>query len=255
LAEAHAGLIDSCEIGATLLAKSVEHLQTGDVAYLQSPDAETQALMEQMKANSQTFVKALQAQADRLEVKLPYPLNLPFDQRAGVDEPSSPDEEIDRLKEQLRASPGDSATLLALGEAFQQQGAGEEDGSERQVMAFAASAGYYEQYAATLQESTEATDKQRKLDVLSTLAGLYANLQQYDKLVSVYGRITELRPSDADNYLYYGQAAQNAGRNDIAIMAYRKFLMLAPNSTYANDVKEILDELVGAASPDSGEGP
>jgi predicted TPR repeat methyltransferase len=65
----------------------------------------------------------------------------------------------------------------------------------------------------------------------------------------VYGRITELQPNNAENYLYYGQAAQNAGRSDIAILAYQRYLELAPDSPYAKDVKSLLDQLTGKASP------
>lgn len=168
--------------------------------------------------------------------------------------PESITDRIDALEKQLKASPGDPTTLLALAQAFQQEGAQEVQGSEQQTVAFAAAAEHYEAYVQALQDSTKAADVQRRLDALAALAGIYSGLRDYEKLVQVYGKITDLQPNNAENYLYYGQAAQNAGQKDVAILAYRKFLELAPDSPYAKDVKGILDELTGKASPSPSPG-
>jgi tetratricopeptide (TPR) repeat protein len=163
--------------------------------------------------------------------------------------PAPVSDRIANLKKQLKASPADPTTLLALAQAYQQQGAQEVQGSEKQTSAFAAAALQYEEYLKTLQNSTSAADKQLRLDALASLAGIYSNLNEYDKLVNVYGRLTDLQPNNAENYLYYGQAAQSAGQTDIAILAYQKYLELAPDSPYAKDVKGLLDQLTGKASP------
>jgi tetratricopeptide (TPR) repeat protein len=161
---------------------------------------------------------------------------------------------IEQLKQEIAASPNNPVTLLALAEAYQQLGAQEVQGSEQQSAAYLAAAEHYEEYLATIDSSADAASKQKALNALATLAGIYANLREYDKLVTVYGRITDLQPNNAENYLYYGQAAQNAGKTDVAILAYGKFLELAPDSPYAEDVQGILDELTGAASPSPSPG-
>jgi tetratricopeptide (TPR) repeat protein len=168
--------------------------------------------------------------------------------------PESIGDRIKQLEAQLKASPGNPQTLLALAEAYQQEGAQEVQGSEQQQAAFAAAAEHYEEYVEALGESTATADKQRRLDALAALAGIYSNLRNYDKLVGVYARVTDLQPNNAENYLYYGQAAQNAGKSDLAVLVYRKFLELAPDSPYAKDVKELLDELTGKASPSPSSG-
>jgi tetratricopeptide (TPR) repeat protein len=168
--------------------------------------------------------------------------------------PASVTDRIKALEKQLKASPGDPTILLALAQAFQQEGAQEVQGSEQQITAFAAASQHYEEYVQALQDSTEAADVQSRLDALAALAGIYSSLRDYEKLVRVYGRVTDLQPNNAENYLYYGQAAQSAGQNDVAILAYRKFLELAPDSPYAKDVKGILDELTGKASPSPSPG-
>jgi len=163
--------------------------------------------------------------------------------------PAPVSDRIKTLQQEVKVSPGNTVSLLALAEAYQQQGAQETQGSDAQKAAFASAAAAYEKYLEALDAQGATASTQKKLDALTSVAGLYANLQEYDKLVNVYGRITDLQPNNAENYLYYGQAAQNAGKTDIAILAYRKYLELAPNSQYSKDVKSVLDQLEGKASP------
>jgi len=160
----------------------------------------------------------------------------------------STSDQIESLKTKLKASPGDPATLLALAEAYQQAGAQSTDADE-QTADYVTAAKYYERYLDELEDSTTAADKQKRVDALGILAGLYSTMEKYDDLVRVYGQITDLEPKKAENYLYYGLAAQNAGKNDVAILAFQKYLELAPDSADAPEVQDALDQLLGSASP------
>lgn len=157
---------------------------------------------------------------------------------------------IEELEARLQAQTSPKpATVLALAQAYQTLGAQEPQGSESQATAWLTAADYYQRYIDQLGDAEDAATRQRLLDTYATLASIYSSLGDAEELVRVYGRLTDLQPNDADNYLYYGQAAQNAGRTDLAILAYRKYLELEPDSQFAADVRGLLEELTGEPEP------
>lgn len=171
----------------------------------------------------------------------------------GAQGPASAEERIEELQVRLEASPSSAATLLALAEAYQQVAAQEPQGSDRQITAWDQAAQYQELYVEQLEEAVKGSDDPADINDLvtayETLGSLYTNLGDVGSVVTVYGKLTDLVPNDADNYLFYGQAAQNAGQTDLAILAYRKYLELEPDSQFSDDVRALLEELTGEPVP------
>lgn len=54
---------------------------------------------------------------------------------------------------------------------------------------------------------------------------------------------TRINPRDAQMYAYWGQLAEQAGQRNQAVLAYQRFLELAPDDTVAPDIRRRLDEL------------
>lgn len=56
-------------------------------------------------------------------------------------------------------------------------------------------------------------------------------------------RYTAINPKDAQAFAYWGQVAEQAGQRNQAILAYQRFLQLAPDDTLAPDIRNRLAEL------------
>jgi len=56
-------------------------------------------------------------------------------------------------------------------------------------------------------------------------------------------RYTAINPGDAQAFAYWGQAAERAGQRNQAVLAYQRFLQLAPNDPLAGDIRARLAEL------------
>jgi tetratricopeptide (TPR) repeat protein len=54
---------------------------------------------------------------------------------------------------------------------------------------------------------------------------------------------TSRNPKDSQAYAYWGQVAEQAGQRNQAILAYQRFLQLAPDDTLAADIRNRLAEL------------
>ena len=59
---------------------------------------------------------------------------------------------------------------------------------------------------------------------------------------------TKRNPRDAQIYAYWGQLAEQAGQRSQAILAYQRFLQLAPDDTLAPDIRNRLDALAAQGS-------
>ena len=65
----------------------------------------------------------------------------------------------------------------------------------------------------------------------------------YQRALEPYASLTKLRPDDAQSWLYYGDASQQAGETALAITAYNRFLELAPDDIDAPRVKDLVKQL------------
>ena len=69
-------------------------------------------------------------------------------------------------------------------------------------------------------------------------AALSARQTTATELADIYARIAKLQPTEPSAQLQLAQAAQDAGRFEVAIKAYKTFVKLDPFSNQARDVKQ-----------------
>jgi tetratricopeptide (TPR) repeat protein len=65
----------------------------------------------------------------------------------------------------------------------------------------------------------------------------------YTNAVSSYNRAATLRPTDANSWFQLGQTAQTSGDVTTALKAYKRYLKLSPNSTFATQIKQLIKQL------------
>ena len=81
------------------------------------------------------------------------------------------------------------------------------------------------------------------------VSAAYNNLQTTaGKAETAYQKLAALSPDDATLQIQLGQAAQTAGDSATALVAYRRFLKLAPNDPLAPQVKRVITALKQAAA-------
>jgi Flp pilus assembly protein TadD len=82
----------------------------------------------------------------------------------------------------------------------------------------------------------------------NTLAS--AAIQEFNTAIksaeTTYQKLAKLAPDDASTQIQLGQSAQSAGDTAVAIVAYRKFLKLAPTDPLAPQVRTVLKQLAPA---------
>jgi hypothetical protein len=98
--------------------------------------------------------------------------------------------------------------------------------------------------------STAVTDLSRT--ELTTSYAQYLDAQ--GKAVDAYERVVALRPDDATNQFRLGSLAEDAGKTQVAIKAYTKFLSLAPNDSQAPAAREALAALTASPAATVGGG-
>ena len=91
--------------------------------------------------------------------------------------------------------------------------------------------------------------RQLRIDTLEQLVSVYLFLQDYQMATSVYGQITNLQPKDAQSFFDMATVAIKAGDTNTALLAFTRFLKLAPDSPDADLVKEWLAANSGTPSP------
>jgi tetratricopeptide (TPR) repeat protein len=65
----------------------------------------------------------------------------------------------------------------------------------------------------------------------------------YTNSVSSYQKAATLRPADANAWFQLGQTAQTSGDTATAVKAYKRYLKLSPNSTYAAQIRQLIKSL------------
>jgi tetratricopeptide (TPR) repeat protein len=70
----------------------------------------------------------------------------------------------------------------------------------------------------------------------------------YSGSVSSYQKAATLRPSDSNAWFQLGQTAQTSGDTATAVKAYKRYLKLSPNSTYATQIRQLIKSLSATPS-------
>lgn len=83
------------------------------------------------------------------------------------------------------------------------------------------------------------------LDKVLSLVTLYTNQNNPGAALPALQAFTRNHPRDAQAFAYWGQVAEQAGKKNQAILAYQRFLQMAPDDTLAPDIQAQLDALTG----------
>lgn len=84
----------------------------------------------------------------------------------------------------------------------------------------------------------------KNVDVQMRIASIYiTKTQNYNEAIKVLTQVTAQAPDNANAFLQLGQAAKAAGQNANAILAWNRYLELAPNSPYAATIKDEIAKL------------
>ena len=84
-------------------------------------------------------------------------------------------------------------------------------------------------------------------ELVGQLVDVHLFLGQYAEAAGVYAQITSLRPDDAQAYFDWATVAINAGDTKTALLAFKKYLDLDPDSPQAAEVREWIEQ--NAAKP------
>jgi len=82
------------------------------------------------------------------------------------------------------------------------------------------------------------------VDIRLRIASIYLNkTQNFEAAVKTLTEVTTMAPDNAMAFLLLGQAAKSAGQNQTAIMAWNRYLEMAPTSEYATMIKDEIAKL------------
>ncbi len=153
-------------------------------------------------------------------------------------EPQTDVDKLNGLLATLEANPEDTTTMLAAATLFEDlYQAGQGDGTE------------YLRNAAALLENAIAVDPSLK-EVYLRVANLYMSddLSAYQAAVTVLNKAASADPNNADVFLKLGTAQKNLGNKEAAVLAWQKYLELAPNGEMASVVKDQLEVLTATTT-------
>jgi cytochrome c-type biogenesis protein CcmH/NrfG len=136
----------------------------------------------------------------------------------------SPDQRIAALNAKLALNPKDVTTLLSLATIYQ----------ENNDLAT----------AATFLEQALAADPSQK-DLYLRLANIYLNqnVANYTAAAAVLNKAISVDPSNPAVFLKLGIAQNSLGNTGAALLAWQKYLALAPNGDQAALIREQVDKL------------
>ncbi len=140
------------------------------------------------------------------------------------DNPQTPEDKIAAYQAQLTQNPKDVAALIGLATVYQQ--------NDDLLRA-----------AAYLELALEADPAQK--EVYLRLANIYmsADVGNYAAAVAVLNKATQVDAGNPDVFLKLGTAQNSLGNTEAALLAWQKFLELAPNDDMATVVREQVEEL------------
>ncbi len=160
--------------------------------------------------------------------------------RVGITQANPAEARVKDLTKQLQADPTNGLKILALAEAYQVRAGTQQTGSSKAQGDYAQALTLYEKFLSletAQQGATKQEIKDNKVKALESQGQIYVIQGDLAKVVKVYERLTELRPKNADYFLTMGTAAQQSGDTPTALLAFTRFLELAPNAPEADTIR------------------
>jgi len=152
------------------------------------------------------------------------------------------------LKSQLAAHPKDYSVIEQLATLYSSRAGGDVQDSAAQKADYATSAGYYEQYLKVRAKAKGAVAARAREQATQQLGLIYSDLGDYAKAMAVYTKLTELKPKNPDNFLALGETAISAQDTTTAILAFGRYLQLAPDSPDAQSIKDWIKQQTASQS-------
>jgi len=184
-------------------------------------------------------------------VMIPLSNNLGCGGSSGTDQL---DKEIVKYEAAVKADPKNVEAWRSLGENHVLRANQPTSKPAAQQADWSSAATSYEMAVKLLGKRKGKAARQEQLDTLDQLVGVYLYLQDYKMATSTYGRITALRPKDAESFFNMATAAIKAGDTNAALLAFGKFLELEPGSPDAATVRAWIKENTPKASPSPTKG-
>jgi cytochrome c-type biogenesis protein CcmH/NrfG len=172
--------------------------------------------------------------------------------RVGLTQANPAEARVKDLTKQLQADPTNGQKMLALAEAYQIRGGTQQTGSSQAQSDYAQALALYEKFLGLTpaqQGATKQEIKDNRVKALESQGQIYVSQQDWAKVVKVYQSLTGLRPKNADYFLLLGEAASQNGDTPTALLAFTRFLQLAPNDPNATTVKDWIKSQTQSASP------
>lgn len=163
------------------------------------------------------------------------------------------DDRIDATVAEAKANPKSPEALFSVAMAYQDRASVETEGSVEQRDDLTQALAYFERYIGLKDKVLGADAAQRRADAYLAMAVIHSRLGDAKSVVSDYAALTDLDPKDSDNFLQLGRAAQDAGDNRMAYLAFARYLELDPTSELAplvrDELKRIKKLLTAASKP------
>jgi len=144
-----------------------------------------------------------------------------------VANPEDPEGKIKLLEDQLAANPNDVTVLIALSSAYKELG-----GKDNLLK------------AASYLERVLSVDPNRS-EVYLGLANIYLSdeVADYAKAVEVLNKATQVDPDNPELFLKLGLVQRNRGNISAALLAWQRYLVLAPDGELADLIREQVELL------------
>jgi len=147
------------------------------------------------------------------------------------------DADITRYEAQVKTDPTNVGGWIALGDAYQSRANAQTPKSTAQTNDFAAAVIAYGKATALLEKQKAAAAKTQLLDTYQKMVSVDLALKDYQAAASTYGQITVLTPKDASTFFDWASVATQAGDTNTALLAFTRYLQLAPNAPDAAQVR------------------
>ena len=159
------------------------------------------------------------------------------------------DQEIQQGLAAAQARPTDPTAWTALAENYQARGNQQPKDSSAQLTDWNNAAAAYKKavklYAAQKGKAAAAA----RVVTLQKLADVYLIQKDYAGGAKIYSELTSLRPDQADLFSTWGEFAINAGDTKTALLAFTRYLQLAPDAPDSGTVKQWIAQNTANASP------
>ena len=163
--------------------------------------------------------------------------------------------DIAKYQAAVKADPTNVEAWRSLAENYVLRANQQAQGSAAQTADWRSAAQNYERADKLLAKQKGAAAKQLRLDTLQQLVSTYLFLKDYQLATSVYGQITALKPKDAQSFFDMATVAISANDTNTALLAFTKFLKLAPDSVDAPSVRQWIAANSGTPSPSPSPSP